>query len=31
MYQSPVWDTVLAWSLADLETLDGFLELVKVG
>jgi len=31
MLQSPVLNTVLARSLADLETLDGFLNLLRVG
>ena len=31
MLQSPVRDTVRARSLADLQTTDGFLNLLKVG
>jgi len=31
MLPGPVRDTVRAWSLADLETPDGFLNLVRVG
>jgi len=31
MLQSPVWDTVRARSLADLETPDGFLNFLRVG
>jgi hypothetical protein len=31
MLQGPVRDTVGAWSLADLETSDGFLNLVRGG
>jgi len=31
MLQGPVWDTVWARSLADLENTDGFVNLVRVG
>ena len=31
MLQGPVWDNVWAWSLVDLETPDGSVNLVRVG
>jgi len=31
MLQGPVCNTIQAWSLADLETPDGFLNLLRVG